>query len=780
MRQYLGERLLRGVFPLWCPQKACGFPVFAEGQGGFLYPPNLLLFPLLAAWKAFNISMVLNFFLGSCFMYAYLRSKVSIFPALIGGITFAYSGFFLCHSFHTAWVNVFIWLPLLFLFAERAAGGGGLRPACIGACVLAVMIFAGHPNACMVSLAGLFFYLLYRGLFSRGYRGLAACLIVLLLIVLLGAGLGAVQLLPMAELTGQSTRTGGFPYDFLTFGSFSPAFFADLVLPDLFGNRGSDTIWFQPVFPYYEMDVYLGILPLLLLIIALTNGGSRREMAWFALWITSIVLMLGKYTPFYHVLGCIPYFDRMRLPCKFDILFCFSSSVLIAYGAGRLFGEKRLRLLPLAVGTCAVIVFTAAVYYVSYDAVFEKISSMDPSRLLPGWPERLERLRLLIASGARRAVVFLALGFSIVLAARYRSANRAIIAAVSLLVVSADLFIFSRSRVALIEPSLFAGAPPTVAPLDEDRSIFRIYSDDISESFSYGAPGWLNTEEPYFMSLRTLPYDTQMLYGVPSIRGGGPLVTRRMSRAISGFPGGFIDMLNGRYIFTWRRLPADGLELAYDGGPFVYRNTRALDRAYAVPDAVFARSEEEAFGLVTADSFNACLSVVIEDAVPGDFQLRGPDGRGARASTGITSYSDHEVIVEVDMPYNGFLVLSDSYYPGWRAEDNGEEARIYRANYLVRAVYLEEGRHRVRFFYSPASFRSGLFISVLSLVVLVVIYWRGGGSKPGGFVLPSGEGAQAGRESKLLILALLAILIALSFVIEPGNWGDAFRTLRVR
>ena len=70
MRQYLGERLLRGVFPLWCPQKACGFPVFAEGQGGFLYPPNLLLFPLLAAWKAFNISMVLNFFLGSCFMYA--------------------------------------------------------------------------------------------------------------------------------------------------------------------------------------------------------------------------------------------------------------------------------------------------------------------------------------------------------------------------------------------------------------------------------------------------------------------------------------------------------------------------------------------------------------------------------------------------------------------------------------------------------------------------------------------------------------------------------------
>ena len=779
LRQILGEQIREGGFPLWSQRMFCGFPVFAEGQGGFLYPPNLLLFPFLEAWKAFNLSMVLNFFLGSYFMYAYLKRKVQTFPALVGSVVFAYSGYFMCHSIHTAQVNVAIWVPLLFLFADRALEGRGLRSISIGACILTVMIFAGHTHACLISLVGISLYLLYRGLFSARIKGLAICLLVLVLLVLLGVGMGAVQLLPMAEVMGESGRSGKLPYEFLVQGSFSPAFFTTLFIPDLFGSRGSDTVWFAGYFPYHEMDIYLGILPLLLLIVALIHVRDRRILIWFALWITSIVLMLGKYTPLYHIFSYLPYFDRMRLPSKFGLLFCFSSSVLIAFGTEYLFGGRRLKVAPLVIAVLLILVFVCVVYWVTYDGVFGKLKDVDASRFSPGVLERLERLKTLIITDTVLAILFLAIGLSIILAAGFRFSHSKLLAGISLIFILINLFLYSRTRIGLIEPAFYTEMPPTLAPLHNEEGPFRIYSDDIFEGFSYAAPGWLNTKRPYFYSLYTLPYDTQVIFGVSSIRGGSPLRLRRVDRAIRGYRRSLIDMLNGRYIFTWRKLPGDDLELVYGAGPYVYRNLRALERAIVVPRAIFARSGDEAFGVVMGESFRPGEAVVIEGAGSENFQLAGRESHGITVEPEITGYSPHEVVVEIDMPYNGFLVLSDAYYPGWHAEDNGSAALIYRANYLVRAVYLEEGSHRVRFFYSPASFRLGLFLSILSFVVALLL-WCVGGRRTAGFFAQTEKEDRVSRVAMLLVVAVLAILLILSLIVEAGFWRDAFMTLRIR
>jgi uncharacterized membrane protein YfhO len=67
---------------------------------------------------------------------------------------------------------------------------------------------------------------------------------------------------------------------------------------------------------------------------------------------------------------------------------------------------------------------------------------------------------------------------------------------------------------------------------------------------------------------------------------------------------------------------------------------------------------------------------------------------------------------------DGFLVLSDTYYPGWQVFVDGEEAKIYQADYLFRAVPLKQGEHVVEFRYSPSSFRTGLAISLSCGIVL--------------------------------------------------------------
>jgi len=71
----------------------------------------------------------------------------------------------------------------------------------------------------------------------------------------------------------------------------------------------------------------------------------------------------------------------------------------------------------------------------------------------------------------------------------------------------------------------------------------------------------------------------------------------------------------------------------------------------------------------------------------------------------------------------GYLILTDTYYPGWRACVDGEELSIIRANLLFRAISLSAGQHRVEFSYEPASLRIGVAVSSATLLAIVVGLW---------------------------------------------------------
>jgi len=92
-----------------------------------------------------------------------------------------------------------------------------------------------------------------------------------------------------------------------------------------------------------------------------------------------------------------------------------------------------------------------------------------------------------------------------------------------------------------------------------------------------------------------------------------------------------------------------------------------------------------------------------------------------------TSDSDKKVII-TESDGNGFLYLSDLYYPGWSAYIDGNKTPIYRANYAFRTILLPEGNHRIVFQYEPKSLKIGSAISLVSLVAglicLLVIHIR--------------------------------------------------------
>ena len=95
----------------------------------------------------------------------------------------------------------------------------------------------------------------------------------------------------------------------------------------------------------------------------------------------------------------------------------------------------------------------------------------------------------------------------------------------------------------------------------------------------------------------------------------------------------------------------------------------------------------------------------------------------------IISYSPNEVIIEANLKRAGFLVLTDTYYPGWKVYIDGKESKIYRADYLFRAVPLPKGRQVVRYVYDPLSFKIGLLISLGTALVLLVLMVKGSRSQ---------------------------------------------------
>jgi uncharacterized membrane protein YfhO len=115
---------------------------------------------------------------------------------------------------------------------------------------------------------------------------------------------------------------------------------------------------------------------------------------------------------------------------------------------------------------------------------------------------------------------------------------------------------------------------------------------------------------------------------------------------------------------------------------------------------------------VSRVDFDPQTTVVLEDF---NGETRFATARRADGTVEVESRTATDVHLWSNAEHDGFVVLTDTYYPGWRAYVDGKPATIYRANYMFRAVRVGAGRHHVRFHYEPASFAAG--------AALFAIFW---------------------------------------------------------
>src|SRR5690606_12899566 len=149
----------------------------------------------------------------------------------------------------------------------------------------------------------------------------------------------------------------------------------------------------------------------------------------------------------------------------------------------------------------------------------------------------------------------------------------------------------------------------------------------------------------------------------------------------------------------------------------IYENTQALPEAYIVGTSVMAYNSSDAREKLIDPAFEFRKSVVLEASSAGSARV-GQSNRNVIGKATVARPDQNTVDIYCESDADGFLVLTDSFYPGWTATIDGKRVEIFPANCMFRAVELPKGSHKVRFSFFPESLKVGLCLACIALVGL--------------------------------------------------------------
>jgi hypothetical protein len=734
--RWFGFRNLgQGILPLWNPYIASGVPFMAGMESALFYPLNLI-YLILPIHLAINYGIILHLFLSGVFFYSFIRYlHIDRFAAFVASVVYMFSATGVCHIYagHLTVLSVSAWIPLLFLFTEKYFRENKFLYIFLTSLVLTLQILAGYIQIAYYTTIGFAFYFFFRIiLFYRDRR--KAFPVVrhsLAFIILAAAGLllAAVQLIPALELAQHSIRSLA-SYEFCASFSFPPENFITFLLPEFFGNNIGLTYWGR--WSFWEMCTYLGILPLIFVAFALAFRRDKYTFFFGLLGGLSLLLALGRYTPLFKFLYIyMPGFNLFRGTSKFIFLSTFSLATLSGFGLQALLQKKpfqrmghlRFSRLLVVVTIILALVLGFFIFWVGrcpslWRRCLEGFASLERETL---FPLDLNNLGVftstfsLVSKSILKFLVFL-IGAALFLFFHTRKIlKKGITRVMILLLVVADLWLFGFKYLVNFPLETNFGSRAVVNFLGDDPDYYRI----------------LDSKEPLL--------NWGMINGIANIAGLDATNLRWYNEFINASQGIDLDhprlhlsfdevsrplnLLNLKYILLRPNLEVKDpqFNLVFRSPEMnIYQNRDFLPRAYIVHKTKVITSRDAILQELKGPAFQPRDCVVLEDSSsPSPDSTAAPD-TGKAPLPRITEYQPNKVVVRATLLRSGYLILADTYYPGWEAYVDGREEKIYRANYVQRALYLEPGEHRIEFVYRPYSFRVGLVVSLLTACAFAV------------------------------------------------------------
>ena len=167
-----------------------------------------------------------------------------------------------------------------------------------------------------------------------------------------------------------------------------------------------------------------------------------------------------------------------------------------------------------------------------------------------------------------------------------------------------------------------------------------------------------------------------------------------------------INMLNAKYLI----LPLEGGKTMPLQNPYAMGNAWFVDKVEYVDNAnaeIDALSRIDLHKIAVADKqFEGCLKESKADATSGTVKL--------------DTYAPNELHYTIDSPKGGIVVFSEIYYPGWTCTVDGKDTEVGRVDYMLRAISVGPGKHKVVMEFKPKSITTTETVAYISLVLLIL------------------------------------------------------------
>jgi len=694
-KSFLSQIYHQGAIPFWTPSTVHGTPFMAAFHPGVFYPPSLF-FLMDDLTMALNIFYLFHFLALGWGVYLLNRSwGVTITGAVCSSVTAMLGGFFLGSTLISNFFLSGVWLPLVFYFFQNYLIRKRARDFIGAVFCLACETLAACPEICIMTVLLLFFKYVVSAPREKTILDWVRPSTALAVVVALSLSLSALQLLPTYKMVSLSERHGGLPFEAHSEWSLEYQALPSIVLPgefkDLNDSLGDEEQKFLE-------SVYMGIFSLLFLGLSVLFWKERRIRFWAIVFFTGIFFALGKNNPLYqYFYSWTPLMDLFRYPEKYYFISAFALVFLSGLGLDALVrGTINREIKTRHVIAVILILFAGA----GLTALWKTERNPGPTFVF------------LIAFG----LLYLTFYFKKLGVQKFKF--------LFFVLLLFEIVTKGYGILPLVDKQFFEDEPVLATEIKKDNAPYRVYTgriQTIPNKFLFpNGPSFfsatLGAKEHLFPYLGII-YGVEYPDGIPGL--ALELTDHWLWREIlkRSDPERRIRILKRSNVKYW--IDGDTPTPYSEGFPLILPDRLkvfedALPRAFLVNKVRFDR-EPRLLNIYYSESFEPLSEVLLSKPV------KWKEIDGFEGEVEDIQYKPNHVKVRTRQNGDGFLVLLDSWFPGWKVKIDGKEGKILRANHFFRAVKLGPGRHTVEFDYIPEGFKTGLAITMATLMVLLFV-----------------------------------------------------------
>ncbi len=692
--------------PLWNPFSFAGMPFLADIQVGFFYPLNRILTLFVGSdgtlpVKMLELSLIIHFLIAQISMFALMKYfKVSFWAAIVSAISYSFSFLLVCHAIHPMIVIHLSWFPLIFMYYHKANSLSSIKSGVISGLLLGMIMLSGHPQMTLYISLFLGVYFIWSLIIDITQKTINAKNILKyvtasLLPFLIATGLFQIQYLPSSELADLSRRQE-MTFEAASEGSLEPPQVISSVVPKFFGYTdatGESKVAFQlkkknnkgnyepfQYYYYWETAYYFGVVALMLGMLGIIGlMKTNRLVAFLAVFsIFALIFAMGSNGFLYYFFYKLPFFAKLRIPARMAFAIAFGFSVIAGFAIDKL---RDFSLKQILMAT----VFPLLVAFLTAIGALQSFFSIDENSISIIQNYGATALFFVVST-----LIIIYLGSKNKLSISFAAVLLALLAFIDLYIAGAD---FNRSKNDYSKqyqlPEQTLGAFRSKYPNEIFRVNSRIYN-------------------PPFMAMKR---NQGMVSGIELLEGYNPLVLERNVPPLSRDE--IHKLLNVKY-----EIAIDSVRMS----PYFAERKDRLPRAWLVGSAIVMK-EDSVSEFMKGKSVDYSQIAVIEKRP--EINLPSEIDTNFTGAAKITHYSPNLIKVETSANKASLLCLSEIYYPLWIAKVDEKEAEIIRANYCLRSIALPSGTHTVELVAYSNKFVSGIWISLITLalsIVLIIIY----------------------------------------------------------